>query len=335
MDTKQPADIAATSWDFMIQLDNAMNRTKERFVPYMLTTLLGIAGIIGVMIVTGLLAGGVYFAYISTKSIPMTIVLGIVVGIFYIGTLWIASSWMGLAIYKVLLSNEKHGAIETYKSVKSKIWGFWWLNFVMGLFMISLVVWGALSIGIIIVLWVVWATFNTFVFILHDKKGLENVWISKQMVSQRFWDILWRLLVVNGVVFIISFLLSWNAEKYPLLNIPVFLLGIFTTPFLISFKYEMFKNLTVPETVQKPTGWIIMSVIGGILLLVIMIGFFSLGLQTLPRILQNMQQNQQIDPEIIQQDSSMDYDIGDYEEQILDESRQDNTMMQEDTMMDK
>lgn len=201
-----------------------------------------------------------------TKSILLIVLLGIILTIaFYVAFIFV-TSWIGLATVSVLISDEKLGAIETFKKVKPLVWGYFWMNIVVSFFMFGLLPLGALSLGVIFVLWALWSSFLPFVYLKTQKKGLENLWISREMFRQRPWGLFGRLMLINLAVFAISFFISYSGKNATTSGLS-FLFSILSAPFVLSFEYEMFQNLKEVKEAKKPNVWFVLSVIGCVLMI--------------------------------------------------------------------
>src|SRR3989344_3731584 len=161
--------------------------------------------------------------------------------------------------------------------VKSYIWFVFLLMF----FLIGLLPFTVLSLFIVGILWSLWSSFSIFVFLEKKKKGLENLWISRDMVNQKFWPIAGLVFVVVVVVVLISALFA--TVKNGLVN-PI-ISQLIVTPFVTSFYYEMYKTLKVPQNAKKPVVWIWLSVIGFVAVVVAVVLSFQVISTVIPELM--------------------------------------------------
>jgi uncharacterized membrane protein len=119
-----------------------------------------------------------------------------------------------------------------------------------------------------LLVWVVWGVFAGFIYLYHKQpKGLKSLWLSREMVRPNFWKITGRLLLVFGIFYLITTLLS--SSNNSLLSLLSAVVSIVSAPFTLAFAYEMYKNLAVPNNASTPTVWVTLSVIGWIVMIVI------------------------------------------------------------------
>lgn len=280
-------------WQLENLIKNAFERTKDRFLSYFLTWLLSFA--LGAAIVVGLLLflGLIAVLYVVTKSVLLVSVLGILVTIgFYVALIYVCS-WISLATVSVIINEEKMGAGEIFHKVKPRVWGYFWMNLLAFLFMLGLLPFGILSFSIVFILWSLWSSFMTFVYLTQKKKGLQNLWIAREMFRQKAWGIFGRMLLVGFAVFAISFLLSFSMKNSAGAGLSM-LFSLVATPFALSFNFEMFKLLKVPTGVKTPTLWVVFSVIGWVLTVVLTVGIVALVISQFGTLMQKAEEAKQM-----------------------------------------
>lgn len=246
----------------------AFNRTKDRFLSYFLAFLFNML-IGGVAIVAALLVGAILVVpFAMSKNFMMAGIWGGIVGVAFIIAMIYISSWMTLLFTQIMIQEEKKGVIETFKSLKPRVGGFIIFSLLSGLFMIGLLPLGLISLFIIPILWGVWNSFSAFVYLEENKKGLENLWVSRAIFNTSFWGNFFKLVLVSLALMIISMGLSFSSRDNSLGGLLYFLISIVSVPFMISYKYEMYKNAKeqVKGAVTKPKIWIVLSIIGYILI---------------------------------------------------------------------
>lgn len=277
----------SSSWQIEHLVRQAFARTKDRFLGYFLTAVLNFALWTGLFISILLLSGVLFFIYTVTKLASLLIILAIVLSILMLFLIVYISAWTQLTAITVIIQEEKLDAIETFKKVKPLVNGYLWFISLNFLFSFGLLPWGLLSLFTIIVLWSVWGVFSTFVYLQSRRKGLINLWVSRELVNQKFWGILGRMFLINlSVAFISMFLIS--SGKSAASYLITILLQLFTAPFVISFKFEMFKNLKEPEKVNAPKVWVALSIIGLVVLILLFIFSVNGLINWLPTVLKNL-----------------------------------------------
>ena len=253
-------------WQLVNLIRLAGKRTADRFVSYFLAVVLSLVIFVAVFIACALVAGILIAlsAALSLSNLGLVSVLLIILVsltgylvLLYVGSLVI------LLVNEVIIQDVKTGVMESFAKVRPLVWDYVWLKFLMSLFLGGLFIWGLLSLFIIFLLWSVWTTFVTFVYLEKRKKGLENLWLSKALVDQRFWGIVGRLLLVNVAAFIVSSILA--SSKNSILEIGSVLISLITQPFLISFGYEMYRRIQEPAVIKRPSAWLGFSVLGWVI----------------------------------------------------------------------
>lgn len=277
------------NWSIEHLINLAFKRTKERFVSYFLGYVLSFAMMIGVMLLLLVGIGITVFVGTVFKSAVVTGFLGLGLLLLFILFVVYLGTWLQLAIVDVLISEKKPNLTLAIKNVKPYVWSYIHLSVLGGLFILGLFPLGMLTLGIILILWGIWNSFTIFIFLHNQPKGLSSLWLSRQIVNQRFWGIVGRTLLVSGAIFVFQFMLiMYGQGNSGLVGFISFLISLFSGPFIISFNYEMFKNLSVPSTVQKPTGWIVISTIGLIIMFLALVFTIYSSMMYLPQALENM-----------------------------------------------
>lgn len=270
----------------------AFSRTKERFLTYFLTYILSILIWIGTFLALGLLTGLNVIIGMTAQSQSLSVSLGLISGVIGLGILIFVGCWTSLAYLYALVSPTKLGVMEVYKSVKPFVWPYFKVSVITTLFMVGILPFGIISLGILLILWALWGMFMIFVFLDKKETGLRNLFISKAIVSSRFWGILLRVLIIYGAYLVIVFLLGaaqGSESGQGLSAILITVGGFFATPFITSYFYELYKKIPHPDNVKPSMAWIIVSVIGWILLIGSIIAFSSAVVQGVQEAIKNNQ----------------------------------------------
>ncbi len=280
------------SWQIEGLIKRAFSRTKERFLSYFLTWIvsfgIGILTFLAILLIAGLL----FLVFTITQSPIITAILGVVAGLGAIIGLMYVSTWISLTTILVLISDEKLGIGETFKQTQPKVWQYLWVNLLIFLFMLGIYPISIFTLFIIFILWSVWATFVPFVFLKQNLRGFNNLWMSREMFFQKAWGIFGRSLLVGGAVMTISVLISIGGKNAASTGLSV-LFSVFSAPFMISFTYEMYKNLEVPKEVKKPKVWFVLSMIGLVLMAICLIFGIFAAAQGATGMIEEVQKNPQ------------------------------------------
>lgn len=223
---------------------SSLTRFKKRLFPYfgiLFLTLIPIA------------ISGIIIAFTSVINKSFLIVSSILVFPFL--TYFI--SWFTLASVNVLISESKiKESLNTTKPIVFKSLWFFILSLV---FIVGLIPLGLLSFFIIIYLWYFWGLFSIFILIEKQEKGLKNLWISKQLVSQYFWKII-GFSVLFGIIGIGLSLITFGIA------------GLFLNIFYLCFTYEIYKRIDKPIPIKTSIMWVWFSIFGWIIF--IFLGIF-------------------------------------------------------------
>ncbi len=258
------------SWKIETLAQRAFERTKQRFWSYLFVYVMGIG--IGLLAAIGLLIIGlILFLLFKAMNLPsLAIVLGVIVGLGFFAVLIYLGSWIQLATLSIITDEKKVSVNDSLKKTSAIVPGFVLLNALSGLFFFGLLPFGVLSLFVVFILWAIWGSLTGFIYLYQKQpQGLKSLWLSRQMVGQNFWGVVGRLLLMGGVIYLIIFL--FTLSKNSLLSSLVPIVSLVSTPFIIAFLYEIYKNLTVPKVSVTPKVWVTLSVIGWVLMIVVLV----------------------------------------------------------------
>lgn len=279
------ATLTDKNWQIESLFKNAFARTKDRFLSYFITAVIMWIGFGAVFIIGALIGGGMAFVAYTSHNPALyggiaLIVFALVVALFYF------ISWGSLTIIQVMIDKDKIESIKAFQKVRPLVWGYAGMQAIYFLFILGLSPFVILSLGLIAMLWVIWTIFIGFAYLEKGKRGMEAVWYSRSVVNQNFWPIVGRVALITAVLIAVQGIFGFNHNSS--LRIISTIISIVSTPFIISFYYEMFKNLNQDITPVKPTGWIIASVAGGIIGLALLVLLSTAAVSYLPGLLQDM-----------------------------------------------
>ena len=276
------------TWQIESLFRKAFGRTKERFLSYIIATIIQYAIVFAslfiLVLVLALLGGFLFTLHTSLGTMlgGLLVIAGIIVGTAFM--IYI-SSWSQLTLTAIIIQKKNLGAIETFKQVRPQVWSFVWYNIALNLFLLGLLPFGIISFGLILVLWLFWNVFAVFVFLEQKKTGLDNLWTSRAMVKQNFWAIIGRLVLVFVLFYVIA--LSLASVDNTVAGIANFLISIAFGPFAVSYMYEIYKLLKVPQKVIRPKGWIGLSAVGYIIVVIMLVVGFSFLVKVVGQVIQS------------------------------------------------
>ena len=284
-----PPTTEESGWQLESLIKRAFVRTKERFLSYFLALVLSFAFVLISVIILGLLLvlGGLAAAL--TKLVLVSFFASLVMILLVVLVFVFVGSWIQLSTIKVLIQDDRLGVVETFKKVRSLVWGYLTFSLLASLFMLGLLPLGLLSLGIVFLLWSFWNSFSTFVYLTNRQKGIANLWQSRALVNKRFWGIVGRLLLMNIAVAFISLVLA--GSKSSLLAIVSVIFSLFSQPFLISFSFEMYRNLSQPVGAKGPRAWLVLSVVGWVLTALYLFLVVPIAVRRLPEVLPQFQKD--------------------------------------------
>ncbi|MFS8158977.1 MAG: hypothetical protein ACMG6E_01965 [Candidatus Roizmanbacteria bacterium] len=251
------------SWSLQSLITHAYHRTKDRLWSYIgveLGLFLAFIGIIAVVTIT-------VIPLLMTNNSSLIIALLIPISIIAIAILAYVMTWFQLVMVDVIINKANHGVKASFASMKHHVIDFFKYNILATIFMIGLFPFGIFTFFAIMILWLFWSSFSAFIFLEQKKRGLEVLWASKVMISQKFWEIALRFVAVTGIIWMISYILSSSNNAG--LHLILFIFDILIAPFMLSYSYEIYKQLDEPKKISEPKLWVGLSVIGWILILAI------------------------------------------------------------------
>jgi hypothetical protein len=236
--------------------------------------------------------GGVlgFAAYASHNMVLFGVVVG-VVALGFVLTMFYIAVWWGLTATEVMVQDSKTDVMGALKKVRPLLWSYMGVQGLFALLLLGLLPFVIFSVGIVGFLWSFWAVFLPFAYLLKGKRGINALWYSRDLFNQKFWPVAGRMILVTVVIIAIQSVLGFTRNNS--LHVLSWLVSLFTSPFVISYNYEIFKNLDQSKEGKRPNGWIIASVIGGVISLVLIVSLVMAGAHNLPNM---MKQNEFVPP---------------------------------------
>lgn len=267
----------------------AFDRTKSRFLSYFLSVLMFFAIGLGAGLVILIVIALNFLIYGVTKSPTVTGTVAFISSVLAITGLMYLRAWSTLTTTLTLISGKPISVTDAMNEVKPFIWRYVGFSVLMLVFVLGLIPFGIFTLFILIIVWGIWGSFSVFVFLDEKKPGLQSLWTSRAIVNQRFWAVLGRFVLIYAAFYAIMGALTALGENYRGIQLVSLLISLFIGPYLISYMYEVYKNLPRPEKVQRPTVWIVISVIGGLIMLFGIISAIGSAAQNAPDIMKNVE----------------------------------------------
>lgn len=248
VENSTPLNFNNSPFTFKSIFKESLNRFKNRIFQYLLSNLY-------LFLIVAL--GGAISAIIGVLNKYLLIISLIII----FPILFYFFIWFTLTSVLLLISDTKLKVSEALQKSKPLIFKAILFFLMSGLFIIGLLPLGILSLSIILFLWYFWGIFSFFILIEKQEKGLKNLWLSKQLVTQRFWKIVGYSLLIQLIGIAIT-LITFGFGSFL-----IYLQGIF----YLCFTYEIYKKLEAPQQIKTPNMWLWFSIFGWAILILISI----------------------------------------------------------------
>lgn len=265
----------------------SFNRTKERFLPYLLAAILAVALVFAAVIAMAFLGGVVFLIWLATKSSVITGIFSTVALVASIAGFIYVQSWASLSIVYTLISKSKVSVTEAFKKMKPLVLGYVLVHVLNTLFLIGLLPFGVITVFILTLLWLIWSLFTAFVYIEKNLHRLDALFMSKSIISKNFWGFVFRIAIIYVLYFLALFIIkSIGRESSAISGLIYMIFSFLAGPFMISYMYEMYHNFEHPKDVGSKQIWIILSAIGWIIMVFGIFAFSSFIGREWPKIQQ-------------------------------------------------
>jgi hypothetical protein len=269
---------------------SAFKRTRDRFLSYFLSSVI-ISGASIVLVVLGfLISGGLIFLFSLSHNAFLIGTVSTVIALVFVLAFLYLFSWWGLVVVELMIQSSKTDVVGAFKKVKPLVWNYLSTQAIIGLFILGLLPFIVLSLGVIGLLWSFWAVFVAFLFLEKNKRGMDALWSSRTLYNKKFWPITGRLLLITLVIAVLQIVLG--ATHQDSLRVLSWLISLVTTPFVISYNYEIYKSLDQSEEAAKNTVWTVLSVAGWIITVLLLVGFSYFAATNIPNMMKDYRYNQ-------------------------------------------
>jgi hypothetical protein len=223
---------------------------KRRWKSYWGAAIYTFLMLMGTYLVLGLAFGATVLLGMTVlkENMPVLVLFGALLLlpalllIIYVGT------WAQLAMQHVIaFSDQNMRAWESFQKSRSKVWPFMWLGFLS-----SVIVGGAFLLFIIPgILFVIWFSLATYIFIVEGITGMPALLKSREYVRNYWWAVFGRHLAIGLISFIFSLFIAFlpgvidnMAEgSGVVVNILLTIANIVIAPIFAFYPYLMYKYL--------------------------------------------------------------------------------------------
>ncbi len=263
----------------------AFNRTKERFLPYLLAAIFGIGLVILAIIAMGFLGGIVFLLWLGTKSTVISYIFGTIALLGSIAGFIYVQSWFSLTIVYTVIAKSRVSAMDAFKEMRPLVRGYIWVSIINFLLLFGLLPFGIVTIFILYFFWIVWSMFTVYVYIEKKMHGLDNLFMSKAIISKRFWEFVLKIVIIYVLYLLVVFIIQAIGQESSAISSIIYMIFSFLSgPFLISYLYEMYSQFEHPKDIGSKQIWIILSVVGWIIMVFGFFAFSSFIGRELPKI---------------------------------------------------
>lgn len=229
----------------------------------------------GIVAISGLLGFCLGFFFKFLGFLPIILRLILLIPLIPLSIL--VGFWPQIALLYVIKERERAIDIkEAFKKAWSKIIPYCWI-----FFLDMLVIFGGLMLLVVPgLIFTFWFIFAEYVLISEDKKGMNALFRSKQLVSGHWWSVFGKLFVALLILIILVLPISFLTEKF---NIPLIgnIIILLTAPLFPIFAFLLYEDLGrvktgipfEPPSTGRKLAFLLPGIIGG-LLIPVMIGWF-------------------------------------------------------------
>ena len=277
-------------------ISQSFTRFKQTALRFFLAYIFGILGFIALTIILAIIAGLGLVIFITTKQYILGVITGV---IFFLLALFFYSyltTWVGLTQQYIIMNPTSLKTVDSYKKTKKLVFSYIIFNIVNSIFLLGILYTNVLFL-IPFILWGVWGSFSIYAFLEGHRGGLAPLWYSRSKVIKHFFKVLLYTLVIYVALFLLARLNFQINQKTNYVNI----LLLLTSPFIASYFYELYLSLPEPKEVIPSKFWLIVSLVGWVLYILIGFSGTTTFLQKFPKNIPNqyrkeLKQIQKIEP---------------------------------------
>jgi len=169
---------------------------------------------------------------------------------------------------------------DAYRAALRRLFAYLWIVVLNGLMVL-----GGFIMGVIPgVIFSIWFIFAPFILVVEDKRGLDAILKSKELVRGEWWPVFGRIIILTVAILAITFLIllpiAFLGETA--VNLGNVVLQIFLLPYVFAFGYILYRQFTAlkPDLMGAPVaakkGFFVFSAILGLLVPIILIATVGL-----------------------------------------------------------
>lgn len=145
-------------------------------------------------------------------------------------------------LYAIKEREQKIGIKESFRKGWHKMIPFVWISLLSGFICTG----GFMLLIVPGIVFSVWFAFSNFVLVSEELRGMNAILRSKQLVSGYWWKVFWRLLVIELVIFIISFGITFPFRIFvnkTITDITKYFFYLLLTPFYLTYSFLLYEDL--------------------------------------------------------------------------------------------
>ena len=128
------------------------------------------------------------------SAVPVHAILSLVLG----SVNFLVSLWLGVSLlYVVKDRNEEITVKEALSRGWKRVLSYWWISILSGLIVMG----GFLLLIVPGIILTIWFALAVYILVSEDRRGMNALFRSKQLVSGYWWSVFGRFLVLGLVVF--------------------------------------------------------------------------------------------------------------------------------------
>ena len=199
---------------------------------------------------------------------------------------FIVAIWPQVSLlYAIKEREQKIGIKESFAKGWHRIISYWWLS-VLSAF---IVMGGLILLVIPGIIFAIWFSLALYILVAEDLKGMNALFRSKQLVSGKWWSVLWRILIITLIVVVFSMGIQFLGDILNYKNIGNILSSIILvllTPLFTAYSFLIYEDLKkfkreIPFEVPKKgtkIKYILVAIVGLLLIPVILGGIVMTSL---------------------------------------------------------
>lgn len=226
-----------------ILLDQAWEIYKKRFIVFLGIMTLPIFVLLATvaifltlaMVLLGFDSLSILALFVSPLGLGLMLVLTLVS--------FVAQLWSQVALLHAIKDREENiGIKESYRRGWGKITSYFWISLLSGFIIAG----GTFLFFVPGLIFFVWFSLASLVFISENKKGWSALMASKGYVRGNWWGVFWRFLFIGTIIWLFFYLLNVVSGLVTVLDIGdiLFCVGyLLMIPIVTTYLFLIYENL--------------------------------------------------------------------------------------------